>query len=591
MKRRLILTAAAVPACTAALLLTVERSPAGVPFIEPSAIARAQCGRAPDALSQRRALFVSAAKAYAGPATGSGQGALPDTVPGFHYDAGTDVAEAQAWFDRGLADLFNFHHGAAVNAFRQAQAADPECALCYWGEALALGPNINAPMNPADMPAAFEATLAAQARMADASPQARALIEALSRRYTDDVEAERAPLDAAFADAMDEAARAFPQDDFIQVLAAEANMDTQPWDYWAVAGREPHGRTARTIELLETVLDRAPQYAPAIHLYIHITEASEDPYRSLPYADRLAELAPGLGHLIHMPSHAYFRVGRYEDSLERNIDAVAADEELIGRGEASEFYEYGYYTHNVHFALTSSQMGGDGETALRMAEKLDAKLPIEMAVAAPWVQPIKAAPYYALVQFGKPDDILALPDPGDDLPFLKAAWHYARGEAFARSRQPDRALAEAAEIEKLETEADFADLIGGGVPAPEVLAISRLTIKGRAAAMEGDLQTAIAAMEEATALQEAMPYMEPPWWYYPSRQTLAAYLLADGQTERAEQLFIETLAQSPNNAWVLFGLSEVYATEGDRASRRYARRLFDKAWLGNRRNAPELLEL
>ena len=383
---------------------------------------------------------------------------------------------------------------------------------------------------------------------------------------------------------MRDAAKAHPDDDFIAVVAAEANMDAQPWDYWEADRRTPKGRTAETLSLIEGVLARNPEHHAAIHLYIHMTEASRDPYRAAPFADRLGDLSPGLGHLVHMPSHVYYRVGRFKDSLASNIVAVAADEAFLEANEASVLYEFGYYTHNVHFALTSAQMAGDRETALAMAKKLDAKLPAEMAQIAPFVQPIKAAPYYAMVQFGESDAILALDDPGDEMPFLQGAWRYARAEALARLGRTDEARAEAEAIGAVVAQADLSALVDGNVPALDILNIARLTAIGRAASVDGDLATAIEAYEEAAAIQEGLVYMEPPYWYYPVKQSLAAALVRAGDTDRAEQLFIETLAENPNNGWVLYGLSEVYAERGDKNGAKFAKGLMKDAWAGERKS-------
>ena len=562
------------------------------PFLHPLMIARALCGEQEDGLAKRRAFFVRAATAYA-QAADEGENAAPmlrNKLTDISYEV-TTTPEAQAWFDQGLASMFNFNHGDAINAFQRAQAIDPDCAMCYWAEALALGPNINAPMADEAVAPAYAALQKAMSLRDKASAKEKALINALHYRYEPQPNPDRAKLDNAYADAMDEVALAYPDDDFIAVTAAEANMDTQPWDYWTDGGRTPKGRSARTVSLLEGVIARNPDYAAAIHLYIHATEASNNPYRAVEHADRLAALTPGLGHLIHMPSHAYYRTGHFKKSLEHNIIAVATDEAFIDSNDASIMYEYGYYTHNVHFALTSAQMSGAAESALEMAQKLDAKLPAEMASAAPFVQPIKAAPYYAMVQFADPQDVLALEDPGDAIPFLQAAWRYARGEALVKTGDTAAAMREAEAISTLIAESDFTPLIEGNVPAIDVLNIARLTVIARASAADGDLATAIEAMEEAVALQDAIPYMEPPWWYYPAKQTLASLVLQDGQHERAEQLFLETLTESPNNAWVLYGLSESYKAQGDKSAAKYAGALFKDAWLGGKKSQPTLASL
>ncbi|MEM9619689.1 MAG: tetratricopeptide repeat protein [Pseudomonadota bacterium] len=596
MKTKLFLGAAAAAITLAGVgvtSVTMSEKEMAAPFLHPLLIARSLCGETVDGLAQRRAFFVRAATAYAqsveetpadAPMMRAGLGDIA-------YDITTAKPEAQAWFNQGVAFAYNFNHGEAVKAFQQAQTIDPECAMCFWGEALALGPNINAPMGDDAVAPAWAALRQATALRDNASAKEQALINALGYRYESAPLVDRSKLDNAFADAMDEVANEYPDDDFIAALAAEANMDTQPWNYWADGGRTPTGRTARTVSLLEGVLARNPDYAAAIHLYIHITEASRDPYRAADHADRLAALTPGLGHLVHMPTHVYYRIGRFKQSLAHNIEAVAADEAYLADADASVMYEYGYYTHNIHFALTSAQMAGASDTAMAMAEKLDAKLPIEMATAAPFVQPIKAAPYYAMVQFGDPADILATEDPGGEMPFLQGAWRYARGEAFIKTGDLEAARGEVEAISTLIAEADMSALIDGNVPALDILNIARLTVIARAAAAEKDFTTAIEAMEEATALQETLVYMEPPYWYYPSKQTLASMLLQAGHAERAEALFLESLTESPNNAWVLYGLSETYKAQGDKNGAKYASALFRDAWLGGKKNTPALSAL
>ncbi len=596
MKLKLLMGAAAGAIVLGGVSVTFApggQDQAGAPFMHPLTIVRAMCGRGGDELAKRRAFFVRAAKAYAATLEGEAPGVqtLLPSLGAIGYEISTNDAEAQAWFNQGLAFTYGFNHEDAINSFRRAQAIDPDCAMCFWGEAFALGPNINAPMGDDAVAPAYAAIVKALALRDGANAKETALINALGYRYQAEPIVDRSKLDNAFADAMDDVATQYPDDNFIAALSAEANMDTQAWDYWADGGRMPKDRTARTLSLLEGVLARDPNYTAAIHLYIHITEASSDPFRAADHADRLAALTPGLGHLIHMPSHTYFRIGRFKQSLEHNIKAVDVDEAYLANADASILYEYGYFTHNIHFAMTSAQMSGDAQTALSMATRLDAKLPIEMASAAPWVQPIKAAPYFAMVQYGAPEDTIALPDPGDALPFLRGAWHYARGEAYAQLGENDKAMGEAEAISRLIAEADLSALTDGGVPAIDILNIARLTVIARLSASQGDFETAIEAMEEAVGLQEALPYTEPPYWYYPAKQTLAAMLLQAGKTERAEQLFLETLTASPNNAWVLYGLSESYKAQGDKNGAKYAKALFKDAWLGEKKTTPSLAQL
>ncbi|MGJ3231740.1 MAG: hypothetical protein ACFE0P_08080 [Oceanicaulis sp.] len=585
--RKILAASAAAAAVTVGAVLAPGEAGPTPFFLDPAFLTSSACG-GDQGPGGARLAFLSAASAFAqAPQGGAGAARLSvATLDAVHHDIGAASAEAQRAFDEGLAYTFGFNHSEAVRAFQAAQTLDPACALCFWGEAYALGSNINAGMTP-EAGVRARAALDQALALGAANPIQTALMDALAARYEPTPEGEINENAAAFADAMDAAARAYPESDLVAVLAAEANMTSQPWNYWEADGRTPIGRTARTVELLETVLARAPDYPPAIHLYIHITEASSDPFRAEAPADRLAALTPELGHLVHMPSHTYYRLGRWEKSRDHNIAAVEADAAFIAGGGASPLYRYGYYPHNIHFALTSALMGGDGETALAMAERLREALPADMATLAPWVTVIRAAPYYAAARFERPDVILSLPDPGADIVFEQAAWRYARGEALAAKGDAAAARAEADAIAALAGDAQIRALDAGFVAASDVLAIAEATLRSRAAAADGDLKSAVAHMEDAAARQMRMAYMEPPWWYYPAKQSLAALLLRDGQLDRAEQLFRESLIDSPNNAWAYYGLEQTYRAMGDRALARHARLQFDRAWLGGR-NRPNL---
>ena len=274
------------------------------------------------------------------------------------YPITTKNEMAQRYFDQGLRWSYAFNHPEAIRAFRKAQEIDPECAMCYWGEAFALGPNINAPMDPSAVEPAFAAVAKAQALAKGTSERERALIAALAERYAPDPRADRAALDSAYAEAMAEAAGQFPDDHGLAVLYADAVMNTSPWDYWEADGSTPKGSTGEAVQAVERVLAEDPDHTFAIHLYIHLVEASNTPERAEPYADRLGATMPGAGHIVHMPSHIYFRIGRYMDSLASNWAAVATDEFLLEQiGDAAGTYAYSYYPHNVHFLL---EFGSDG---------------------------------------------------------------------------------------------------------------------------------------------------------------------------------------------------------------------------------------
>ena len=494
----------------------------------------------------------------------------------------TASAEAQAYFDQGLRLAYAFNHGEAQRAFRKAQKLDPACAMCFWGEALVLGPNINLPMQDDAVQPAFAAAQKARALAASTRPREQALIAALAGRYADDPKADRARLDAAYAAAMAKVAKEFPDDNEIAVLYAESVMDLSPWNYWKPGGREPNPQSVPIVPTLERVLARDPNHPGAIHFYIHAVEASDRPQRAEPYADRLRGAVPGAGHLVHMPSHIYYRLGRYLDALADNKVAAAVDEKYLAETNAPMgVYRLGYYPHNVHFVMASAQMAGDGATVIAAAEKLRGLIPDEVARGIAMVQPVKAAPYFAHAQFSPPDAILVLPDPGDAVPYVKAMWHYARGVAFAAQRQFDAATSEAQAIEALERTADLSLLKASGVPAAEVMQLARVIIAGRVAQARGDFAAAIAQFEQAAALQDALPYTEPPYWYYPVRQTLGAVLLQAGKLAEAEEQFGRALKRAPANGWSYYGLAQVLRARGNGAAASEAEAQLAKTWVGD----------
>jgi tetratricopeptide (TPR) repeat protein len=517
--------------------------------------------------------------------------AFTDTEPPLWADIGstnwkitTANERAQAYFDQGLRLSYAFNHDEARRAFRMAQKLDPDCAMCFWGEAMVLGPNINLPMPEDAVAPAYAAAQKAKALAGKASPREQALIGALATRYGSDPKAARAPFDAAYAAEMANVAKQFADDDEIATLYAEAVMDISPWDYWKPGGREAKPQSVPIVPTLERVLARNPNHAGAIHLYIHAVEASDRPKRAEPYADRLRGAIPGAGHLVHMPSHIYYRVGRYLDALEDNKTAVKVDEKYLAETNAPMgVYRLGYYPHNVHFVMASAQMAGDGPTVIAAAEKLGKLIPDEAARGIAMVQPVKAAPYFAHAQFSTPETILALPDPGDAIPYVKAMWLYVRGVALAANRDFAGATAAASAIETIERTADFKLLKDSGVPAQEVLRIARTVILARVAQTKGDHRTAIMRFERAAASQDALAYTEPPYWYYPIRQSLAAALLQAGRYAEAERQFQRALSRAPANGWSYYGLAELHKSRGDTTAARKAEADLARTWIGDRK--------
>jgi tetratricopeptide (TPR) repeat protein len=487
---------------------------------------------------------------------------------------------AQRYFDQGLRLTYAFNHAEALRAYQEAQRLDPTCAMCYWGEAFVLGPNINAPMDEAAGNPAVTAIAKATELAARASAPEQAIISALTRRYARDPKAERAALNHAYAEAMAAAMQRFPDDQEIAVLYADAVMNLSPWDYWEADGKTPKGQSGAAIQAVEKVLTHNRHHPGAIHLYIHLTEASATPERAEPYAERLAALMPGAGHLVHMGSHTFFRVGRYYDSAETNKAAVRADEAYIAMAKPDGLYPYGYYPHNIHFVMASAQMMGDGKTALEYAQRLEGKIPDAVAEKVGWIQAIRTAPYFVHAQFSTPETILALADPGRKFPLIRAAWHYARGIAFATQGNVEQARGEAAQIADTNQQTDFSYLLAWGVPAPDLLRLSQHVIEGRIAQAQGQPEKAIQEFQVAVSIQDSLAYMEPPYWYYPVRQSLGAAFLQAGKPAVAEQAFAQSLEQVPNNAWALYGLMTAQQAQGKASAAQETEKRFHKAWGG-----------
>jgi tetratricopeptide (TPR) repeat protein len=556
-----------------------------VRLLDPGYVATGLCGRGTRHAAAFRPLHLAmvatadAAEATAAPPP------LWEGLGDLSYKVTTGSEQAQRYFDQGFRLTWAFNHAEALRAFREAERQDPQCAMCYWGEAFVLGPNINAPMDDAAKAPALAAVRKAQQLAPQASEREQALIAALATRYSDAPNADRKSLDRAYADAMAEVQTRFPDDQNIAVLFADSVMNTSPWDYWEADHSTPKGRVGVAVAAIEQVLAKNPENPAAIHLYIHLTEASTTPERAEPYADRLGRLMPGAGHIVHMPSHTYYRIGRYLDALHANIAAAAVDEAYlakvdVGSVHANGIYPYGYYPHNVHFELASAQMAGDGKTSVAASDKLAGLIPDAVAAKVGLVQPVKAAPYFAYAQFAEWDKILALPDPGQGFPYLQGMWHYARGAALVARGELDGAKTEAAQIAALHQNGDFRLLQAWQVPAQDILQLARHVLEARIAQADGRLDQAIEEFRVAVQIQDSIPYMEPPYWYYPVRQSLGAALLAAGRNEEAQAVFQRALVDAPNNGWALFGLMQAETAQGDAAGAEATRKLFERAWAG-----------
>jgi len=490
---------------------------------------------------------------------------------------------AQRYFDQGLVIDFAFNHAESVRSFKAAQKLDPDCAMCFWGEALALGPNINVTSNGVVVMSDDERRNAyAAIRKAMAlkdqpglTEAERDYIDALAVRYNGDPSTDRAPLDLAYVDSMRALHHKYPQDDDAAALFAESMMNTMPWDYWLDPGN-PKPLTEEVLAALEGVLQRSPEHPLAIHLYIHAVEASSQPDRAEAPADTLRELVPGAGHLVHMPSHIYWRVGRYADASEANVMAAAVDEAYIAACNAQGFYPAAYYPHNIHFLWAASSMEGRSAVAIEAARKVAANVRLEMIEEFPGVEFFNTIPLLALVQFGRWDDVLREAAPPEGLEYSQAIWHYARATAFAKQGKLDEARAEHAALVPLRDATDVVFLDSIYYPATTLLSIADSLVLGEIAMAEADHAAAIAHFEKAVETQDGLPYTEPPFWYYPTRHNLGKALLAAGRAADAEAVYRKDLEQYPHNGWAMFGLVQALEAQGKDASEMRAH--FDRTW-------------
>jgi len=508
---------------------------------------------------------------------------LFDGMSDYQMPITTDSADAQRYFDQGMVLSFAFNHAESIRSFRAAQTLDPSCAMCFWGEALATGPNINVTskgkviMSAADRKAAFAALSQAEALKAAVSPRERAYIDALAQRYNGNPDTPREPLDLAWAAAMGELAGQYPEDMTAAAIYAEALMNTMPWNYWSDDGiAKPE--TSAVIDSLDRVLVKEPDHPLALHLYIHALEASNDPGRAEAAADRLANLVPGAGHLVHMPSHIYYRIGRYNDAAEANIKAADVDEAYIASCNAQGFYPALYYPHNIHFLWAASTMQGQSELSIESARRVVANVRVEQVKAFPTVEFFRTVPLLSLVRFGKWDEILAEPHPHEGFMFAKSIWHYARGVALAAQGQTSDAQAELAALIPLKDDVSVRFLDSRDYPGSMLVGIAIELLQGEIAYRQGDYDIAVEHFEQAVATQDLLPYTEPPFWYYPTRQSLGAALLANGQFPEAEAVFRRDLELYPHNGWSMFGLAQSLEAQGKSNEADEVRHHFDAAW-------------
>ena len=493
------------------------------------------------------------------------------------------VEGVQDYFNQGLIMAFAFNHAESIRSFKAAQKLDPNCAICYWGEALALGPNINvtsdgkAIMKPQERLDAFDRTNKALELLEFATPKERDFILALKARYNGDVNSSRVPLDIAYAEEMEKLSLKYPDDTDAASLYSEALMNTMPWNYWAEDGN-PKPDTVKVINTIESVLDKDPNHPLAIHLYIHAVEASSDPGRAEEAADRLASLVPGAGHLVHMPSHIYWRIGRYEDASLANIAAAKVDEEYIAQCNAQGFYPALYYPHNVHFLWAASTMEGMSSLSIESAIKVSNYVSPEQIRNIPFLEFFHTIPLLSYVRFAKWDSILTYEKPDDDFKFSNSIFNYAlsvahaaKGNLIDANRYQNLILVD---IESEEVNA----MVMAGHPTKSLIKIASLLAKGSINMYSNNYNEAIVSFKEAVMLQDTLPYTEPPFWYYPTRQTLGHTLLMNKSFEEAALVFEKDLRDYPRNGWSYYGLYIAHDKLNNQEEAAKALKKFNEIW-------------
>lgn len=511
------------------------------------------------------------------PATAA-TGVMPliDGLAKVHFPLASATAEAQRYFDQGLALLYGFEYDKAARSFARGAALDPGCGMCRWGEALALGPYQNSgPVGP-DRIAAARSLVDQALKSGKLNPVERALTEALATRY-----APNAPQDdalgvhgAAYAEALSRIADAHPADDVLMVLAGQAAMEVRPWEYWQADGRTPRPWGARAIKRIETVLARNPDQPQAQHLYIHLTEASLTPGRAERAADMLEVAAPASAHLVHMPTHTYYRVGRFADAVRANQRAIQVDDAMAARlGETKPFY--GYFRHHTHFIVSAAEQRGDRANAIAGAEQLEAAFRSGNPRNAQYAQALLSTALQARAQFSSADELLGRPEPTSDQPVLRQVWRALRAEALAREGRIDEARAEIFMMRRERLRDKLPD------EAEPLLRIADHVAIGRINFATKNYRGAATRFARAAEIEAKLDYREPPLWHQPLDSALGAALLKAGDPRGAYAAFQRALARRPGNAWALWGRAQAEAALG--RDNRQTLAEVEKGWGGDRK--------
>ncbi len=491
------------------------------------------------------------------------------------HPVSTKNAEAQKYFNQGLAYLYAFNHDEGVASFGRAAELDPDLAMAYWGMSLGQGANYNDPGNTDRFRLAYVNLQKALELAPKASEAEQAYINALAKRYSKDPNADKEKLAADYRLAMSELAKKYPDDLDAATLYAESMMNLRPWQLWSLDGK-PAADTLEILSVLEAVLKRNPNHTGANHYYIHAIEASPNPERGTAAANKLMGLAPNAGHLVHMPSHIYLRTGEWAEAVKSNELAIVADRNYISRSGASGIYPLMYYNHNIHMLASSQAAHGNYAGAIKAANELSANVGPNVA-SMPMLEMFMPYPLVVLTRFHKWDEVMKYPKPADGMLITHAFWHISRGLAFANTGKLNEAEKELAELRttapKIPATASLFT-----TPVSVALKVGEEMLAGEIALARGDRKAAIDMLRAAAASEAKVNYAEPPDWDLPVREWLGRALLRDGQFAEAEKAYREELNRNPRNGRALFGLAESLNKQGKTTSANLVSREFKNAW-------------
>jgi tetratricopeptide (TPR) repeat protein len=506
--------------------------------------------------------------------------ALVTGLGDLHHSVSTKNAQAQQFFDQGLRFIYAFNHDEAARSFQHAAELDPKLAMAFWGVAEAVGPNYNDPADPGRYQHAHEAVQKAVDLSEQASPSDRAYIQALAKRFPSDPKSDLKKAAEDYRDAMRQVVSEFPDDLDAATLFAEAGMNLHPWGLWHTDGT-PEAGTDEIVSTLESVMKRDPNHLGAVHYYIHAVEASPTPERALAGANRLASLAPGAGHIVHMPAHVYIRTGDYEAAVKTNMDAATVDRAYIKSTGAQGIYPMMYYSHNLHFIAMCSAMNGNYGESRKNADLLVENVGPHVK-AMPPLEGFMTIPMAVEVRFHHWNEILKMPQPDSSMKTATVFWHFGRGLALASTGKLNEAEAEYKIVSDAEaaTPPDVIFQMPINNKAKDIMKIAKDVLGAKIAVAKKDNGAAIAMLRDAVALQDTLKYGEPPDWFFPVRESLGAVMLMNGDAAGAEQVFRDDLGRNLRNPRSLWGLHQALLEQKRGYDAGFVQKQFESSWKG-----------